>query len=93
MAYEFVAKRPSDGKLAIIQVKTGGSPVDLDALGRAADHVSVSVAYGFQPNGHYTGTGSSKTSIIQRSSVIEFMQAHRTLLPAPVNIWMNYAGL
>ena len=93
MAYEFVAKRPSDGTLGIIQVKTGHSPVDLDALSKAASHGSISVAYAFQPNGHYVGAVGPKIEIIPRTSVITFMRANRQLLPAPVRVWMDFTGL
>jgi hypothetical protein len=83
LAYEFVLRHRSDFREAVVQVKTGWSAVDLDALPS-----SVDVAFAFQPNGHYAGK-NTRASIIKRKDVLDFVAANPRLVPDAVLAWSS----
>jgi hypothetical protein len=83
IAYEFVLRHRDDFREAVVQVKTGWSPVDLDTLPS-----SVDVAFAFQPNGQYSGR-NSKAVIIHREEVLDFLQGNPGLIPPAVQFWLG----
>ncbi|MGH7073567.1 MAG: hypothetical protein ACREFD_05115 [Stellaceae bacterium] len=80
-AYEFVLRHRSDSREAVVQVKTGGSTVDLGAL-----PASIDVAFAFQPNGRYAGE-HPRASIIKREDVLQFIASNPRLVPDAVLAW------
>jgi hypothetical protein len=83
LAYEFVLRHKSDFREAVVQVKTGWSPVDLSAL-----PPSVDVAFAFQPNAQYQGQ-NSKAVIISREEILKFVTANPRLIPPTVQLWLH----
>jgi hypothetical protein len=83
LAYEFVLRHRSDLREAVVQVKTGWSAVDLDALPS-----SVDVAFVLQPNYQYSGN-NRKASIIRREDVLDFIAANPHLIPDAVRDWLS----
>ena len=83
LAYEFVLRHRQDFREAVVQVKTGWSPVDLNAL-----PLSVDVAFAFQVNGQYSGQ-HPRAVIINRDDVLRFVDLNPRLVPPAVNIWIS----
>ncbi|MBP2233435.1 hypothetical protein J2847_006773 [Azospirillum agricola] len=72
-----------DGREAVLQVKTGGTPVDLGSL---PDEVGV--AFAFQPNGLIRGA-NSRAEVISRADVLAFARRRPDLLPGTVQAWLG----
>lgn len=83
LAYEFVLCHREDFREAVVQVKTGGAPIDLGSLPS-----SVDVAFAFQPNGYFTGQ-NPKAVIIERDEILRFISTHSKLVPPNISIWMT----
>jgi hypothetical protein len=83
LAYEFGLRHRHDFREAVVQVKTGWSPVDLGTLPS-----SVDVAFVFQANGRYIGK-HSKAVILGREEVLSFISANPRLVPSTVQIWLD----
>lgn len=85
IAYEFTLV-DREGREAVVQVKTGKTPVDLSMLPS-----SVAVAYAFQPNGIIKGS-NPVVQVITREEVLGFMEQHPKLLPGTVQVWARYGS-
>lgn len=83
LAYEYVLRHRDDGREAVLQVKTGGTPVDLGSL---PDEVGV--AFAFQPNGLIRGA-NSRAEVISRADVLAFARRRPDLLPGTVQAWLG----
>jgi hypothetical protein len=83
LAYEFGLRHRHDFREAVVQVKTGWSPVDLGNL-----PLSVDVAFAFQANDQYVGE-NSKAVIISREEILNFITANPRLVPSTVQIWLD----
>lgn len=83
LAYEFVLRHRDDFREAVVQVKTGWSPIDLGSLPS-----SVDVAFAFQPNNYCIGQ-NPKAIVIGRDEILRFISTHRKLVPSTISIWMT----
>ena len=83
LAYEFVLCHREDFREAVVQVKTGGAPIDLGSLPS-----SVDVAFAFQPNGYFMGQ-NPKAVIIGRDEILRFISTHSKLVPRTILVWMT----
>lgn len=83
MSYEYVLCNVEDGREAVVQVRTGNSPIDLDAL---PEHLP---AFVFQPKGCYEGVRRDGVKRLDRGELLAFMRANRKLLPHTVQDWMR----
>ena len=85
-AYEFVLRHKADYREAVVQVKTGFTPIDLGALPS-----SVGVAFAFQANEQYIGR-NPKAVIIKRDDVLNFISNYARLVPDAVAHWMKFVS-
>ena len=88
--YEYALVRPSDGQLAVVQVKTGDAAVDVGLLARTAgnDHA----AYAYATSGRYAGGDHGRVKRISDAELMEFVASSPTLLPPRVKRWFDYAA-
>lgn len=87
MSYEYVLRKVEDGRSAVAQVRTGNSPIDLDAL---PEHL---LAFVFQSKGLYTGARCDRVKRLDRGMLLDFMRDNRQLLPGTVQDWMHLVGI
>ncbi len=84
MSYEYVLRKRRDGHEAIVQVKTGDTPINLDAYRYSATKV-----YLFSPKERYEGKGAQNVTALKRRTIIRFMERNGHILPQSVNNWME----
>ncbi len=80
-AYEFVIVSKIGDRRAIVQVKSGASPI------RKALESDDAECYLFAVNGDYPSDLKGNT-IIEPEALVEFAYRHRKILPAPITLWM-----
>lgn len=86
--YEWTMIHPSSGRKAILQVKTGNTPVDLDQLGSARINVDTDVL-AFATCGTYNG--SFQAEQIDAEILISFVRDNPNLLPERIRNWFDMA--
>ena len=89
-AYEYVMVHRETGKLAVAQVKTGQSSVDLDLLASTAgeDHD----AFAYSTGSHYRGHGSAAIERLTDAQLLGFANAAPHHLPPRVRRWLDYSS-
>jgi hypothetical protein len=87
-AYEQVLISRIDGHRAIVQVKTGATPVDLELLREAA--ADDARAFAFSTTGTYTGDRSG-IAIIEEDELLAFATEHEQVLPTRVRRAFEYS--
>lgn len=75
---------------AIVQVKTGDTPVDLEELAAARADQTMDT-YAFATSGRYRGDTNLVTEIIRADDLLEFVRDHPDLLPLRVRTWFDLA--
>jgi len=85
VGYEYVLRDRDTGRKAVATVKSGGAPVDLDALPTGAD---VDVwAYAVQER-NWTGAPRDDVRWISTKELVDFLNTRRHVLPDQVNRWL-----
>jgi hypothetical protein len=80
-----VLRDRDSGRKAVATVKSGGAPVELDALPTGAD---VDVwAYAVQER-NWTGAPRDDVRWISTKELVDFMNTRRQVLPDQVNRWL-----
>ena len=85
MRYEFTAKKRDDDVTAVVQVKTGNTPLNIGDYANADDHVFL-----FQSNGNYTGKNLEGIECLQPSDMEMFIREHIHIMPGVVQVWVKY---
>ena len=88
-AYEYALVHRTSGQPAVVQVKTGNTPVDVRLLARTAgkDHL----AYAYSTTGSYRGRHDGVERITDRE-LLRFVDSYPQLLPPRVKAWFDYAA-
>lgn len=87
MGYEFFAIHPKTFERAIVQVKSGNTPLATDIWGEF-----VGKAYLFQAHGNYTGTATPNVIRLAPMAIDEYMNTHFKIMPGAVQRWLNFAA-
>jgi hypothetical protein len=75
------------GERAIVQVKSGGTPID------ASSYVGQEKSFLFAASGNYGSENPPNAIIIERRHLSDFMQEMPHLLPRAVRTWVDMVGL
>jgi hypothetical protein len=87
-AYEYSMIHRDTRRRGIAQVKTGSTPVDLNALAAAVTRDDTDT-YAFATSGNYDGDSAAVTEIIDTDELLGFVAAHPDLLPLRVRTWFE----
>lgn len=85
MSYEFLAINRDSSQRAVIQVKTGNTPLNRGALQELADKVFL-----FQSNGIYHGTASPNVYCLMPDEIEKFIRTNLEIMPGVVQKWVKY---
>jgi hypothetical protein len=88
-AYEYVLRHPDSGDEAVVQVKTGTSPVPRDRGSLPTRHVGR--VFVFSPSGSYSGRRAANVVELQFDDLVRFMREQPTCLPPLVEHWTRMA--
>lgn len=83
MRYEFVMVHGRSGAEAVVEVKTGASPIDVrydEEFGKV---------FVFQPQSCFVGTPTKNVSIIESDELLEFAHQHVECLPGSLRRWVD----
>ena len=86
MAYEFVAINPASHERAVVQVKTGNTPLDASLWSSFREKVFL-----FQTNGIYRGASAANVVMIAPDTIEQFMRKNLEVMPRAVQRWIAYA--
>lgn len=89
--YEWTLLDRSTGERAIVQVKTGETAVDLEALAGARTN-EVRATYAFSTSGNYDGDPKSVTETIDSADLLGLAEVHPEVLPPRVKSMFELAG-
>ena len=84
MAYEFVLIHGETKERAVVQVKTGHTPLNTNEWRDATHKVFL-----FQTDGNYLGGEHRSVVCVQPAEILAFMQTHRALLPSSISHWLD----
>jgi len=90
-AYEYTMLDREGGVRAIAQIKTGATPVDLDALAAAAVDGGTRT-YAYATSGDYVGDRGQVTEVIEADELLRFVRSDAALLPPRVQAWFELAS-
>jgi hypothetical protein len=82
MSYEFYLINKSTYERALVQAKTGDSPINLDDFNNNRERV-----FFFQPNDCFSGDIRENYRIIQRGKLEQFIRNHQKIIPANILRW------
>jgi hypothetical protein len=85
MGFEYVLINRDTAERATVQVKTGNTPLD------TSEWKGMGTVFLFQANGVYCGEQASNVICLRPDSILEFIRANLSLMPAVVQRWSNYA--
>ena len=85
MRYEFTAKKRDGNVTAVVQVKTGNTPLNVDDYANADDYVFL-----FQSNGNYKGNNLAGVECLRPSDIERFIREHIHIMPGVVQKWVKY---
>jgi hypothetical protein len=88
MSFEFYLIHRETRERAIVQIKTGHTPLNVDEWRDRRERVFL-----FQSNGLYFGESDPSVACISPAEIEAFMDQNRDLLPASTLYWMNHVGL
>lgn len=77
MSYEFYAVDPRTGERAVTQVKTGTVQINRDSYAQIKERVIL-----FQSQENYVGSDNGNVTCLQRSEILDFMNASFSWLPS-----------
>lgn len=84
MTYEFELKNRFTGKQAVVQVKSGWTPLNIDDYKNLETDI-----YLFATSGQYFGTPKTNIIIIDPEVIRKFLYEHINLLPEKMRIWVE----
>jgi hypothetical protein len=87
MSYEFYLIHRETRERAVVQVKTGNTPIDADEWKDRGSKVFL-----FQANGLYSGDGDASVLCISPKVIMEFMNREAHLLPSNIARWSKISG-
>jgi hypothetical protein len=87
-AYEWTMLHRETHTPAIVQVKSGGQGVDLEALASAAPDQDT-ILFAYSAAGIYTGSPPREVTCIDTSDLLAFVDEHPKLLPPRVRTWFE----
>ena len=87
-AIEYSLIDPTDGTLVGVQVKTGGSQLDLGALAEYVEDVGGR-AIAYAASGRYVGDGRGLVETIDTAELLAFIAQHPLALPPRVRRWLE----
>ena len=94
MSYEYILIHRDSKERAVVQVKTGGSPLDRDKWSAIASRLRRSPgearAILFQSYGNYTGSEHRNVDCVSPDDLWEFMAENPDLLPRSIAHWRNF---
>ncbi len=85
MRYEFVAIDPNSEDRAVVQVKTGETPLNSEDYVNVDEHVFL-----FQANGKYVGESLANVEQLQPSAIEKFIRENIQTMPGVVRRWVEY---
>jgi hypothetical protein len=85
--YECILVNQKSGDRAIVQVKSGNTPID------ASQYAGNEMAFLFAASGNYGAEIPSNAVIVTNNDLTNFMQNAPHLLPRAVSTWLAIAGL
>lgn len=86
MSYEFYATNRKTKEKAIVQVKTGHTPLSPKDWENWEEKVFL-----FQANGNYNGTTGGNVVCLKPDDIESFMYTCRDILPSNISHWLNVA--
>lgn len=88
MRYEFVAVHRDTYERAVVQVKTGSTPLALNEWGGFRERVFL-----FQSNGIYTGVSTPNVHPLAPATIQAFLSEHCQMMPRSVQRWIEFTRL
>jgi hypothetical protein len=85
MRYEFVAIHRETGKRALVQVKTGSTPLEMDGWNRFPEQVFL-----FQAHDIYIGAPSANVVQLHSKTIEEFMNTNYAVMPRAIQRWIDF---
>ncbi|MEN6490325.1 MAG: hypothetical protein ABFD66_15840 [Smithella sp.] len=86
MSYEFYAVNRKTNEKAVVQVKTGHTPLTPEEWENRKEKVFL-----FQASGNYNGNSTGNVVCLQPSEIESFMYANKKILPANISHWLDVA--
>ncbi len=94
MSYEYILIHRQSMERAVVQVKTGQTPLDRDEWSNFVARLPVSEnrakAFLFQSYGKYTGLEHPNVECINPDDLLEFLVRNRDLLPKSTTRWVDF---
>ena len=95
MGYEYILIKRDTGQRAVVQVKTGYTPLNRDRWAMFATHLNEgqdanNKVFLFQSYGNYTGAEHSSVECIDPNALREALMANRSLLPRSIGHWIDF---
>ncbi len=87
MSYEFYLIHKKNHQRAIVQVKTGDTPLNVADWSGRKEKVFL-----FQSNGKYQGQGTKEVVCLSPDVIKDFMHKNKDILPSNVNHWLDILG-
>ena len=84
MSYEYILKKPGTGEEAVVQVKTGGIPLNRNDYKEISDKV-----YLFSSSGEYHGAQYSNIETIDPGEIRRFMFKYNYMMPRRIKTWLD----
>ncbi|MCK5679840.1 hypothetical protein KAI46_03405 [bacterium] len=86
MSYEFYAVNPETKEKAIVQVKTGHTPLSPKEWENWKEKVFL-----FQASGNYNGSSVENVICLQPNEIESFMYANKDIFPSNISHWLEVA--
>lgn len=83
--YEFVLKHKDSGEKAIVQVKSGNVPLNIDSFKGLADKVFL-----FTTEGSYQGKLNESIEVLNKDTVEEFIFNNIKIMPDVIRTWIKF---
>lgn len=83
--YEFVLKHKDSGEKAIVQVKSGNVPLNIDSFKGIADKVFL-----FTTEGSYEGVLNESIEVLNKDNVEEFIFNNIKIMPDVIKRWVEF---
>ena len=85
MRYEFIAIHKETHERALVQVKSGSTPLETESWSRFPESVFL-----FQAHRIYTGVPAANVVTIEPQTIEHFMETHFDVLPRSVQRWLVF---
>jgi hypothetical protein len=89
-AYEWTMLQRETHAPAIVQVKSGGQQLDLEALAAAAPDDDTTL-FAYSASGAYTGSPDREVTCIETAELLQLVASEPLLLPSRVRTWFELA--